>query len=326
MLKRKCREELQVNGLLRGHKKLFERLKKALKSASSLLERRIVYRELSEEEIDSVFDEILPDLIESEIGFDAVERLKELVKRNLVGKNIKRFGKPKSLVLSALESAILEILGKEPPDLVKLVKEKCAPRKPYIIVFLGVNGVGKTTTIAKLAYLFKKEGMTPLLAAADTFRAGAQEQLSEHAEKLKVPIIRGSYGSDPASIAFEAVEHARAKNYCVVLIDTAGRMHSDYDLMGELKKIIRVVKPNLKVLVVDALTGNDAVLQAEEFDRNVGVDAVIITKTDSDVKGGVIVSVASAIRKPIVYLGTGQKYDDLVKFSPREFVKRILEV
>jgi len=304
---------------------LFERLKRTLKNASSLLEKKIVYRELSNEEIDNVFDEILPDLIESEIGFDAIERLRELIKRNLAGKNVKRFDNPKNIVISALENSILEILGKGSPDIIKLVKSKCAPRRPYVIVFLGVNGVGKTTTIAKLAYFFKKEGITPLLAAADTFRAGAQEQLSEHAEKLRVPIIKGNYGSDPASVAFEAVEHARAKNYCVVLIDTAGRMHSDYDLIGELKKIVRVIKPDLKVLIVDALTGNDAVFQAEEFDKNIGVDMVIITKTDSDVKGGVIVSVASAIRKPIAYLGTGQKYEDLIKFSPKDFVKKILE-
>ena len=304
---------------------MFERLKRTLKNASSLLEKKIVYRELSNEEIDNVFDEILPDLIESEIGFDAIERLRELIKRNLAGKNVKRFDNPKNIVISALENSILEILGKESPDIIKLVKSKCAPRRPYVIVFLGVNGVGKTTTIAKLAYFFKKEGITPLLAAADTFRAGAQEQLSEHAEKLRVPIIKGNYGSDPASVAFEAVEHARAKNYCVVLIDTAGRMHSDYDLIGELKKIVRVIKPDLKVLIVDALTGNDAVFQAEEFDKNIGVDMVIITKTDSDVKGGVIVSVASAIRKPIAYLGTGQKYEDLIKFSPKDFVKKILE-
>jgi len=304
---------------------LFERLKRVLKGAGSALSAKIAYRELSEEEIDEVFDEMLPELIESEVGFDAVEKLKSLVKRELVGRSVKRGTDTKKMIIEALENALLDLLGSEPPDLVELVKNSCRPKAPYVILFLGVNGVGKTTTIAKFAYMFKRSGITPLLVAADTFRAGAQEQLEEHAKRLGVPVIKGLYGSDPASVAFEAIEHARARNYCVVLIDTAGRMHSDYDLMGELRKIVRVSKPHVKVLVVDALTGNDAVIQAEEFDKNVGVDLVVVTKADSDVKGGVIISVAAAIGKPIGYLGTGQKYEDLVKFSPRDFVKKILE-
>ena len=303
---------------------MFEKLKSVLRNASNLLENKLAYRELSGDEIDEVFNEILPELVESEIGFDAAEKLRGLVKENLVGKNVRRTSKVKNIIIKALERSFLEILGNEPPDLVDIVKNTCKPKRPYVIVFLGVNGVGKTTTIAKLAYMFKKSKITPLLAAADTFRAGAQEQLLEHAKRLSIPVIKGRYGSDPASVAFEAIEHARARNYCVVLIDTAGRMHSDYDLMDELKKIVRVTKPDLKVLVVDALTGNDAIIQAEEFDKNIGVDLVIVTKTDSDVKGGVIISVATSIGKPIAYLGVGQRYEDLMKFSPQKFVKKIL--
>ncbi len=304
---------------------MFDKLKKVLKDLTNVMSTKITYREITEAEIDNVFDELIPELIEAEIGFDAIDRLKELVKRNLAGKTVRRGFNSKKAVLDAMEGSLLNLLGSEPPDIIKIAKEKCKPKNPYVILFLGVNGVGKTTTIAKIAYMFKKSEITPLLAAADTFRAGAQEQLGIHAKKLNVPIIEGKYGSDPASVAFEAIEHARARNYCVVLIDTAGRMHSDYDLMGELKKITRVSKPDLKVLVIDALTGNDAVVQAEEFDKNVGVDVVIITKADSDVKGGVIVSVAATIGKPIAYLGVGQKYEDLIKFSPKDFVKKLLK-
>jgi fused signal recognition particle receptor len=304
---------------------LFDKLKSVLKDVSTRLSSKVVYREVSAEEVDEVFDELLPELIDCEIGFDAIEKLRELVKKNLVGRPVRRGLKARDLVIKVLEDSLLKVLGYEYPDLVDIIKSSCRPKNPYVILFLGVNGVGKTTSIAKIAYRLKKTGITPLLVAADTFRAGAQEQLEEHARRLRVPIIKGTYGSDPASVAFDAIEHAKAKNYCAVLIDTAGRMHSDYDLMNELKKIVRVTKPNLKILVVDALTGNDAVTQAEEFDKSVGVDAVIVTKVDADVKGGVIVSVATSIGKPVVYLGVGQGYEDLIKFSPKEFVKKLFE-
>jgi fused signal recognition particle receptor len=226
-------------------------------------------------------------------------------------------------VLRSVLGEVFQVL--RAPDLVEEAKRLCSEGKgPLKIVFLGVNGVGKTTTIAKIAYLFKKSGMTPVIAAADTFRAGAQEQLKIHASRLGIPIVTGRYGADPASVAYDAVAHASSKGFCVVLIDTAGRMHTDRDLVDELRKIIRVVKPHYKVLVLDALTGNDAVEQARFFDEAVGVDMVILTKIDADAKGGGALSVAYSIRKPIAYVGVGQDYGDLKRFDAEWFIERIL--
>ena len=196
--------------------------------------------------------------------------------------------------------------------------------KPYVIVFLGVNGVGKTTTMAKVAYLLKQHKLSVVFVAADTFRAGAQEQLRIHAKNLNIPIITGKYGADPAAVALDGVNFARANKIDVVLIDTAGRMHTDIDLMNELRKIVRVVKPNIKLLVIDALTGNDALEQAKFFDEAVGIDAVILTKVDADVKGGPALTTIIGVNKPILYLGVGQKYQDLEPYDPKKFIDKIL--
>lgn len=195
----------------------------------------------------------------------------------------------------------------------------------YKIVFLGINGVGKTTTIAKLAYMYRNQGFKPIMVASDTFRAGAQEQLKIHGEKLGIPVFTGRYGSDPAAVAFDAVRYAGNRGYNVVLIDTAGRMHTDVDLVNELRKIIRVVNPDRRILVVDALTGNDAVEQARFFNQHVGVDGVIVTKIDAYEQGGVPLSIVYAIKKPVIMIGVGQNYDDLKFFNIDEFVDKILE-
>jgi len=202
--------------------------------------------------------------------------------------------------------------------------EEARRYKPYKIVFLGVNGVGKTTTIAKLALMFKDKGFKPLMVAADTFRAGAQEQLRIHGEKISVPVFTGKYGSDPAALAFDAIQYASNRGYNVLLIDTAGRMHVDVDLVEELKKIVRVVKPERKILVVDALTGNDAVEQARFFHEAVGVDGVIVTKVDAYEQGGVPLSIVYAIRSPILMIGVGQGYRDLKYFNVDEFLDKII--
>jgi fused signal recognition particle receptor len=303
---------------------LFGRLKSIINKAVKSLASKALEKTLTEEDIDEVLEELKIELLENEVAFEVAEALADKVKSRLVGLKVKRGAKVEKIVLDAFRDALLEILGQPGPDLVEEAKKRCGKERPLVVVFLGVNGTGKTTTIAKLAYLMKKSGITPVLAAADTFRAGAQEQLEVHASKVGVPVIKGRYGSDPASVAFSAIEYARARNYCVVLVDTAGRMHVDYDLMGEMRKIVRVSKPDYKVLVVDALTGNDAVEQARKFNEEVGVDGFVVTKADADVKGGVAVSVAAVTGKPILYLGVGQRYEDLVRFEPEKLVKSIL--
>jgi fused signal recognition particle receptor len=210
-------------------------------------------------------------------------------------------------------------------DLLKTAEEKRKKGEPFIIVFVGINGTGKTTTIAKSARFFAKKGYSVVLACSDTYRAGSIEQLETHAKRLGVKMITHKYGADPAAVAFDAISHAKAHGINVVLVDTAGRMQTNRNLMSELEKIKRIVKPDLTILTVDSLTGNDAVMQAEEFHKSVGIDATILTKVDADIKGGSALSVTYVTQKPILFIGTGQTYDDLEVFNPEEFVKMIMK-
>ena len=304
---------------------MFGKLKKALKKFVDNVSEVVATKTLTEEDLEPILEELVVSLAESDVAFEVAEEIAAKLREKLVGSKVARFKDPREVVLKALEEALVDILsrGYRPLDLVGEARSR-SPERPLKIVFLGVNGVGKTTTIAKFAYMFKKAGVTPVIVAADTFRAGAQEQLRRHAEKLGVPFIGGKYGADPASVVYDGIEYARARGYRVVLADTAGRMHTDSDLMEELRKIVRVAKPDYKALVVDALTGNDAVEQARFFDEAVGVDFIVLTKVDADVKGGTAISVAAATGKPILYVGTGQSYGDLEPFEPRRFVEKIL--
>lgn len=193
--------------------------------------------------------------------------------------------------------------------------------RPHVILIAGINGTGKTTTLAKLAHRFQEQGMRVVAAASDTFRAAAIEQLEEHCERLGVKLVKQKYGADPAAVAYDAVESARASGADVVLIDTSGRLHVDAGLMKELEKVKRVAKPDLSLLVVDATTGNDAVEQARAFDKL--VDGFVVTKADVDERGGAVVSVSAVTGKPIYFLGTGQEYGDLREFSPQEVVREL---
>ncbi|MCH8987033.1 signal recognition particle-docking protein FtsY [Patescibacteria group bacterium] len=198
-----------------------------------------------------------------------------------------------------------------------LEKAQAALKRPFgLILVTGPTGSGKTTTIAKIADLLNKNKISSVLAASDTFRAASIEQLQIHADKLGIKLIKHDYGSDPAAVAFDAIKHAKAKNIDVVLIDTAGRLHSNENLMQEMKKIIRVSKPNLKIFVGEAITGNDCVEQAKTFDEAVGIDGIILAKADVDEKGGTAISISYVTKKPIMYLGTGQEYSDLKEFEP----------
>ena len=301
---------------------MFEKLRSTLRG----FVEKVSTKELSERELSEILEDLKIQLLESDVAFEIAEQLTEELKNRLAGRRVSRREDVGALVREAFRSVIEEVFrGASIPDLVEEAKRLCRSGEgPLKIVFLGVNGVGKTTTIAKFAYMFRKNGVTPVLAAADTFRAGAQEQLRIHASRLGVPLIAGKYGADPASVAYDAIAHASSKGFCVVLIDTAGRMHTDKDLVDELRKIVRVSRPHYKILVLDALTGNDAVEQARFFDEAVGVDLVVLTKIDADAKGGGALSVAYAIRKPIAYVGVGQDYDDLQRFDVDWFLKRIL--
>jgi fused signal recognition particle receptor len=209
-------------------------------------------------------------------------------------------------------------------DVLSIAEEKRKKNEPFVILFVGINGTGKTTSIAKVSQFFKDKKYSVVLAGSDTYRAGSIEQLEEHARRLNLKVIKHKYGADPAAVAFDAISHAKAHGINIVLIDTAGRMQTNQNLMNELSKVKRVVKPDLTILTVDSLAGNDAVMQAEEFHKCVGIDATILTKVDADVKGGASLSVTYITQKPILFIGVGQSYKDLEVFNPEKFVNMIL--
>ena len=302
---------------------VFNKLKNAFRKFVENVAETIKTKEIREEDIEPLLEELVIELAESDVALEVAEEIAGRLKEELVGKRIPRFRDVREYLIESLERIIVDILSRGYRKL-DLVQEALARSEPMKLVFFGVNGVGKTTTIAKFAYMFRSRGVTPVIAAADTFRAGAQEQLRKHAEKLGVPFIGGRYGADPASVVYDAIEYAKARGYRVVLADTAGRMHTDRDLMEELRKITRVAKPDYKILVVDALTGNDAVEQARFFDEAVGIDFIVLTKVDADVKGGTALSVAAITGKPILFVGTGQRYEDLEFFDPKWYAEKIL--
>ncbi|MBI4416794.1 MAG: signal recognition particle-docking protein FtsY [Euryarchaeota archaeon] len=279
-------------------------------------------RKVREARLEDVLSDLELALLEADVAQPVVEAILEHMRGELVGKRITRDVSFAQGVELALRAAIEKVLAAERIDFMDLVAKS---PKPFIVMFVGVNGTGKTTAIAKLAHLLQKRGYSVIIAAADTFRAGAIEQLEKHAERLGVKLIKHQAGADPAAVAFDAVEHARARRRDVVLIDTAGRMQTNANLMDQMKKIKRVAQPHLVVFVGDALAGNDAVEQARTFHEAVGFGAAILCKIDADAKGGAALSIAHSVGKPILYVGTGQKYDDLMPFDPHWMVERIFE-
>lgn len=279
---------------------------------------------ISKNDIDELLWELEMSLLESDVALEVAEKIINSVKNDLVGKKIKRSSDISDYTLNALKKAVSEILDVESKNIDHILEEKKAIGEPLIIMFVGINGTGKTTTIAKISTYFINKGHTPVIAASDTFRAGAIEQISHHAETIGVKIIKHKKGADPAAVAYDAVSHARAQNKEIVLVDTAGRMQTNINLMDEMAKIKRVVSPDLIIFVGDSLTGNDAVDQANKFNDSVGLDGIILTKADADAKGGAALSIGYVINKPILFLGVGQDYEDLVEFKPEWMVEQLL--
>ena len=271
---------------------------------------------ISDEKFNSIFWDLEVVLMENNVAVEVIEKIKEDMRKELTSDKVKR-GKVEDIIQNTLKHSVQELFEMEKIDLVKKIKSK----KPYVICFIGVNGSAKTTTMAKLAHLLMKNKFSVVFAAADTFRAAAIQQLEEHAKKLGVKVIKHDYGSDPAAVAFDAIQHAKAKDIDVVLIDTAGRLHANQNLMNELKKLIKVNKPDMKIFVGESITGNDCVEQAKTYNEEVGIDAIILAKADVDEKGGAAISVSYVTGKPILYLGTGQTYDDLKAFEPEVVVQ-----
>ena len=259
-------------------------------------------------------------LMEADVALPVVEEIKREVRADLEGKRVDRRFSVEDAVRLALKNAVENVLKTNTFDFDQFVVKH---DRPVVIMFVGINGTGKTTVIAKIAHRLQKMNLTTVLAASDTFRAGAIEQLSIHADRLATKVIKHTAGGDPAAVAYDAVEHARARKRDVVLVDTAGRMQTNVNLMDEMKKIKRVAKPHLIVFVGDALAGNDAIEQALAFDKEVGIDAVVLTKIDADAKGGAALSIAYTIKKPIAFLSTGQEYEEIIKFDSHWMVDRL---
>jgi fused signal recognition particle receptor len=301
---------------------VFERLRKGLSNAVD----KIVTTELKAEKMRPILDEFRLNLIENDVAVSIAYYITDELEKRFDGVQVGRLSDRKELVKKILHEVLIKILTtQEEINLLEDIEQKKQSKEPYSILFVGINGTGKTTSIAKVARFLMKNGYSIVLAGSDTYRAGSIEQLEEHSRKLGVRMIKHKYGADPAAVAYDAISHAESRGVNVVLIDTAGRIQTDRNLMSELSKIKRVVGPDLTVLVVDALIGNDAVMQAEEFHKRVGIDGTILTKVDADVKGGASLSVAKVTGKPIIFIGVGQEYKDLETFEPEQFTKMILK-
>ena len=280
-------------------------------------------KSISEEDVEDILFELELGLLEADVAMDVSSVVVESVKNDLVGQKIKRSSDIEEYTYQALKNAVAKIIDIDGKSMTELLEEKVAQGEPLVVMLVGINGTGKTTTIGKLSNYYIKKGYTPVIAASDTFRAGAIEQVQYHADKLGVKLIKHEKGSDPAAVAFDAVQHAKAKGKELVLIDTAGRMQTNTNLMDEMKKIRRVSKPDLVVFVGDALTGNDATEQARKFNEAIDIDGVILTKADADSKGGAALSVGYIIKKPILFLGMGQSYDDIQEYDADWMLEQI---
>lgn len=287
--------------------------------AKSLIFEQVVV--LDEKDLEDPLWELELALLESDVALPVAEEIVSSVKEDLVGQKKKVLADTGSIAEEALRSALLEVLSENTFDIDEYIENA---KKPVNIVFVGVNGTGKTTSISKVArYLMDRE-YSVVIAAGDTFRAGAIEQIEVHANNLGVRLIKHNTGGDPAAVIFDAVEYATAHHKDVVLADTAGRLHTNINLMDQMKKIVRVTKPDLLIFVDEAIAGNDAVERARQFNETVPIEGTILTKTDADAKGGAAISIAHITGKPVLFLGTGQDYSDLVKFDPDWLVDRLL--
>ena len=292
------------------------------KRSSEMMSTSFLGKKIKDDPLDGILDELEVTLLESDVAYPVVQEIILGVRNNLAGKKYGREYTLEEVVELAVKEAVSDVLQINVFDFDAWLKEQ---KRPTVIMFIGINGTGKTTAIAKIANRLKQQEYTTVLAACDTFRAGAIEQLNIHAEKINTKIIKSVQDADPASVAYDAIEHARSKMKDVVLIDTAGRMQTNNNLIAEMKKITKVAKPDLKIFVGDSLAGNDAVEQAKVFDEAVGIDAIILTKIDTDAKGGAALSIAKTIGKPIAFVCDGQEYEDIEKFDADWMLNRLFD-
>ncbi len=292
------------------------------KSFFGKIKETLTTKTISAEKFGELFWDLELALLENNVSVEVIDKIKEDLKKELVDKPLPR-DVPKKIE-ETLARTMREILTFDKIDLIRMIKEKAKEKKgPFVIALFGINGSGKTTSLAKLAYYFQSKGLSVVFAACDTFRAAAIQQLQEHADKLKIKMIAHDYGADAAAVAYDAIKYAEKNKIEVVMIDTAGRLHSNTNLMGELAKIIRVTRPDFKIFVGESITGNDCIEQARRFNQLVEMDGAILTKVDVDDKGGAPLSISYVIKKPILFLGVGQKYENLEEFDADVILQRL---
>ena len=321
------RIEEEVVEVAKEPEKPVEEQKKEKKSWISRIKEKVVKKvlekKLTEEDLNPILKDLSGDLIEADASYEVAEKIKSDLKNSLVDKEIKR-GKEKEVVSQALRQSLLEILSVPRIDVEEILKKSKSENRPAVFLFFGMNGVGKSLNLSKLAKWLQNKGHRPVLAAGDTYRAAGDIQVEMYAEKINAPVIKHQRGADSCAVIFDARKAAEARGYDVVLGDTSGRMHTKKDLMDELVKIVRVNKPDLKILVLDSLSGSDVIQQFEFFDEAVKVDAVIFSKVDVNEKGGNILSICYNFKKPILFLGNGQEFENLIEYSPESFVNTLL--
>ena len=302
---------------------MFDRLKQAFSAVKSAVSEK----ELSDKDLDDVIFNFQIALIESDVAQSVAEALTNEIQKSLTGTKVDRSANPSEVVGERLATSLQAAFAKAGTvDIVANIKDKMEKTgEPYTVLFLGINGTGKTTTVAKLGSYLQRNGLSVVCAAGDTHRPGAIEQLTEHAGRLQLKVIAQRYGADPAAVGRDGVLYAKAHHADCLLIDTAGRMQTNQNLMEEMAKIVRVVKPDFRIFVADALTGNDAVSQAELFNQHVGFDGAVLTKADADVRGGAALSIVYSTGKPVIFLGVGQGYEDLVPFDTMKFLNSLLK-
>lgn len=301
-------------------KSFFKRFSKIgiTKKAKALVLNREVY--LDSKDLEEPLWELEMGLLESDLALSVSEAIVESVKKQLTGTTRRIGSNTGEIVEEALEKAILDVVSANTFDFDEYVRNR---EKPVHIVFVGINGTGKTTSIAKMTHRLLKSDYSVVLAAGDTFRAGAIDQLGIHADRLGVKMIKHQPGADPAAVIYDAVQYAKAHKIDFVLSDTAGRMHTNLNLMSQMEKICRVSTPDLIIFVDEAVAGNDAVERAAQFNEAVPIDGSILTKIDADSKGGAAISIAYITGKPILFFGMGQGYEDLKKFDPEWFIGQL---
>lgn len=277
---------------------------------------------ISQQETDSLFQELEIAMLESDVSIETAQFLVNDLRKRIVGKRVAK-SEVQQVIKNEVENALVDLMTEIPShDVLKEINEK--QEKPYVILFLGPNGAGKTTTIAKFAKLLEKNSISCVISASDTFRAAAIEQSVHHGANLNVKVVKHIYGADPSAVAFDAISYAKAHDLQVVLIDTAGRQETNQNLLKEMDKINRVVKPDLKLFIGEAIAGNAIIEQVKKFHELVRVDGIILTKLDCDAKGGTALSLAHETKVPVLYVGVGQGYDDLHSFEPEWIVKNVI--